>query len=93
MSDVTTWYVYIVRCADDSLYTGIATDVPRRIDAHNGGRGAKYTRGRRPVTLVYEESAATRGQALRRETAIKRMRTAVKRRLVAAGADPSPPDR
>ena len=64
-------YVYIVRCADDTLYTGWAVDVARRVKAHNGGRGAKYTRTRGPVTLVYSEEVATVGDALRRERAIK----------------------
>ena len=64
-------FVYIVRCADDTLYTGWAVDVARRVKAHNGGRGAKYTRTRGPVTLVYSEEVATVGDALRRERAIK----------------------
>ncbi len=80
MSD---WHVYIVRCADGSLYTGVAIDVRARIATHNAGRGARYTRGRRPVKLVYSEPAAGRGAALKREAAIKRLPTAVKRALVA----------
>ena len=78
------WYVYILRCADQSLYTGVATDLAARVGKHNDGTGAKYTRGRRPVKLVYQEPAANRSAALRREHAIKRMRTAEKRRLVGA---------
>lgn len=78
MSD---WYVYIVRCADSSLYTGIARDVSRRIDQHNAGDGAAYTRTRRPVTLVHQEPACDRGAALRREAAIKRLNVAAKREL------------
>ena len=67
--------VYLVRCADDSLYCGWTTDLKRRIDAHNGDipGGAKYTRGRRPVTLVYSESFHQKQEAQRREYAIKRM--------------------
>ena len=68
-------YVYLVRCADDSLYCGWTTDLKRRIDAHNGDipGGVKYTRGRRPVTLVYSESFHQKQEAQRREYAIKRM--------------------
>jgi putative endonuclease len=76
------WHVYIVQCADRSLYTGVALDVAARVAAHNSGRGAKYTRGRRPVKLVYRERAGTRSAALKREIAIKRLATAAKRRLV-----------
>ena len=68
-------YIYLVRCSDDSLYCGWTTDLKRRIDAHNGhiSGGAKYTRGRRPVTLVYSESFHQKQEAQRREYAIKRM--------------------
>ena len=76
------WQVYIVRCADQSLYTGVAKDLDARINAHNSGRGAKYTRARRPVQLVYSESAADRPTALRREHMIKRMPVRDKVRLV-----------
>jgi putative endonuclease len=76
------WYVYIVRCSDDSLYTGIAKELEARIAQHNVGSGAKYTRSRRPVSIVYSESASDRGAALRREHEIKRMPVASKRRLV-----------
>jgi predicted GIY-YIG superfamily endonuclease len=79
------WTVYIVECADDSLYTGIAKDVATRIAQHNAGSGAKYTRGRRPVELVYTEVLEDRPAALRRELAIKRMERRVKRRLIEAG--------
>jgi len=75
------WYVYIVRCKDQSLYTGIARDVGQRIAQHNSGSGAAYTRARRPVTLVHQEPAADRGAALRREAAIKRLPAAAKRVL------------
>ena len=75
------WHVYIVRCADQTLYTGIARDVAARIAAHNAGKGAAYTRARRPVELVHREAAPDRGAALRREAAIKRLPCAGKRRL------------
>ncbi len=65
------WSVYIVRCGDDSLYTGIAKDVDARLKQHNSGRGAAYTRARRPVTLVYRRDGFTRSEALVREARIK----------------------
>lgn len=77
------WKVYIGRCADGSLYTGIARDVMARIAEHNRGSGAKYTRSRGPVELVYAETAQTRGEAQRREAEIKRLSAAGKRELVA----------
>jgi len=79
------WYVYMLRCADASLYTGITTRVADRVATHNAGRGAKYTRGRLPVELVYEERIGDRGQALSREAQIKRLPTKEKRLLVARG--------
>ena len=77
-------YIYLVRCSDDSLYCGWTTDLKRRIDAHNGHipGGAKYTRGRRPVTLVYAESFHQKQEAQRREYAIKRMTKTKKLRLI-----------
>jgi len=69
-----SWQVYIVRCADTTLYTGIARDLQKRIDEHNHGRlAARYTRSRRPVVLVYAETCDSRSQALRREIAIKKL--------------------
>ncbi|MET0065711.1 MAG: GIY-YIG nuclease family protein [Candidatus Thiodiazotropha sp.] len=76
------WFVYILRCSDHSLYTGITTDVGQRVRVHNLGQGAKYTRGRRPVELVFVESCSDRCQALRREYAIKQMTRARKDRLI-----------
>lgn len=77
-------YVYLVRCADDSLYCGWTTDLKHRMDAHNGyiPGGAKYTRGRRPVTLVYSESFYNKQDAQRREYAIKQMTKAKKLQLI-----------
>lgn len=77
------WYVYILRCADATLYTGVTNRVAARVDAHNAGRGARYTRGRLPVELVYQETAPDRASALRREAEIKRLPVARKRRLTA----------
>lgn len=79
-----TWHVYVARCDDGTLYTGVTTDPARREAAHNAGRGAAYTRSRRPVRLVHLESAADRGGALRRELAIKRLTRPQKERLVTA---------
>ena len=83
----TVCYVYIVRCADRSLYTGIARDVDARVCQHNDGSGAKYTRGRRPVTLVYIEEIKERGLALQREHEIKRMSATSKRALIRSRID------
>lgn len=82
MSD---WYVYIVRCQDGSLYTGATTDLAGRVSQHNAGKGARYTRSRLPVELVYQECVADRAAALRREHAIKRMPRSRKSELVDAG--------
>ena len=68
------WYVYMLRCGDDSLYTGITDDVPRRLAAHRAGKGAKYTRGRGPLELVYQEEQPDKSSALKREIAIKRLK-------------------
>jgi putative endonuclease len=78
------WNVYIVRCADGSLYTGIATDIERRMAEHNSDDtlGAKYTRGRRPVKLVYSEHCDSRSDAARRESEIKRMKRDAKQNLI-----------
>lgn len=65
------WWVYILRCKDGSLYSGITNDIDQRLEAHNQGTGAKYTRGRRPVTLIYKEPAANRSEATRRERQMK----------------------
>lgn len=67
------WTVYIIRCADGSLYTGITKDVEMRLAQHNSGRAAKYTRSRLPVELVYREDVADRATALKREHAIKQL--------------------
>ncbi|MDA0822485.1 MAG: GIY-YIG nuclease family protein [Proteobacteria bacterium] len=83
-NDSKAWIVYIVRCADESLYTGVTTQLEQRIAKHNAGKGAKYTRSRRPVVVMYSELAVDRSTALRRERAIKRLSTASKRRLVGA---------
>lgn len=76
------WYVYIIRCSDHSLYTGIAKDVAQRVEAHNAGTGARYTRGRGPVKVVYTEELDSKPEALRREIEIKRLRREDKEALI-----------
>ena len=76
------WYVYILRCLDDTLYTGITNNIERRLKAHNAGTASKYTRSRRPVTMIYQEEAETKGDALRRELAIKTMTRSQKQSLI-----------
>ncbi len=68
-----SWYLYILQCGDGTLYTGITTDVEKRLEAHRNGKGAKYTRGRSPLELVYQESCDSHGDALRREAQIKKL--------------------
>jgi putative endonuclease len=82
MEDENGWTVYILRCADQTLYTGIAKDLPRRIAQHNRGVGAKYTRGRTPVELVFAESMVSQGDALRREYTIKKMSVVEKMKMI-----------
>jgi len=82
------WHVYIIECCDGSFYTGITNDLVRRLQQHNTGRAARYTRGRRPVVLRYDEPCASRAQALRRESAIKRLSRAQKSALMQVLADP-----
>ena len=77
--------VYNLRCADDTLYTGYTTDLSARVAAHNEGRGAKYTRARRPVTVVHVERFRSLGKALAREYAIKQLTRAEKQTLIAGG--------
>ena len=80
-----TWFVYIARCADGSLYTGIARDVTARIAAHDAGRGARYTRGRGPLTLCAVRRCRGKGRALSLELAIKRLPRAAKEELLKPG--------
>jgi len=88
-----SYSLYILRCADGSLYTGIALDVARRLEEHQGGkRGAKYLRGRTPVELVFECDAGTRGDALRLEHRIKQFSREDKEVLIAGGMSLEPVD-
>lgn len=81
------WFVYILRCADDTLYTGITTDLERRLHEHNHeALGARYTRARRPLTLAYSEEAENRSSASKREYAIKKLSRQQKQQLIDSSA-------
>jgi putative endonuclease len=84
------WQLYLVRCADGSLYTGIATDVDRRFAEHQAGKGAKYLRGKGPLHLVYRQAAGDRSQAQRLEHQVKQLPKADKEALVSGGLSPLP---
>lgn len=75
------WFLYILRCGDGSLYTGITTDVEKRLEAHSSGKGAKYTRGRGPLQLVYSETCQNHSHALKREREIKALPREKKQQL------------
>ena len=75
------YFTYILRCSDDTLYTGWTDDIDKRLDAHNKGTGSKYTRTRLPAALVYSEEFISKSEAMRRERAIKKMPRAAKQRL------------
>ena len=76
------YWIYILRCADGTLYTGSTDDVQRRLGTHNAGKGAKYTRGRVPVAVVYQEELENRSQALKREAAVKKLKRCEKIALI-----------
>jgi len=79
----TIWHVYMVHCCDETLYTGITNDLEKRIEAHNSGKdGARYTRSRRPVTLVYSERAGSKAEAASLEYRIKKLTRAEKKKLL-----------
>jgi predicted GIY-YIG superfamily endonuclease len=85
----SSWLVYVLRCRDGTLYTGVTTDLDRRVAAHAAGRGARYTRGRGPFAVVHVEVIGPRGAALRREHAFKRLSRAEKLTVLASRARPS----
>ncbi len=78
-----SFYAYMLRCGDDSIYSGYTVDPAKRLEAHNAGKGAKYTRTRRPVELIYCEEFATKSEALKREAALKKLTHAEKEALAA----------
>jgi putative endonuclease len=86
VTDAVCWQVYLLQCADGSLYTGVASDLSRRLRQHNGelSGGARYTRGRRPVRLAWHQACTTRAEAQRRESEIKRFSRAQKLALIDA---------
>ena len=77
-----TWFVYLMQCADNSLYTGITNDLPRRLEQHNAGTASRYTRSRLPVELVYDEAQESQSHALKRELAIKALSRQEKESLI-----------
>jgi predicted GIY-YIG superfamily endonuclease len=79
------WFVYVLRCVDGTLYTGITKDLARRCQQHNAGTASRYTRSRRPVTLVYQEPQGSQSLALKREAAIKKLTRRQKLALIRAG--------
>ncbi|MEF2837359.1 MAG: GIY-YIG nuclease family protein [Oscillospiraceae bacterium] len=80
-----SWYLYILRCKDNTLYTGITTDVEKRLESHRSGKGAKYTRGRMPLELVYREVCESHSDALKRELEVKSLTRQEKEKLIARG--------
>lgn len=76
------WYVYLLRCSDGTLYCGISNDVEKRCKVHNSGRGAKYTRSRLPVRVVYKEEVSDKSAALKREYAIKKLSKVQKEKMI-----------
>ncbi len=85
MDDMDGWMVYMLRCCDGSLYTGVTNDIERRLSDHREGRGSKYVRSRLPFMLVYRESAASQSDALKREAEIKKMPRCKKQMLAQNG--------
>ena len=81
----TVWYLYILRCKDGTYYTGITTDVEKRLEAHRSGKGAKYTRGRGPLELVYSEACQDHSHALKREYEVKKLSKEQKLQMIAGG--------
>ena len=76
------WYLYILRCGDGTLYTGITNDIEKRLETHRSGNGAKYTRGRSPLELVYRECCGSHSDALKREAAVKKLTRQQKEALI-----------
>jgi len=81
-----TWFLYLIRCKDGSLYTGITTDVDRRFAEHQSGKGAKYLRGKAPLTLVFQQKVGSRSAALKAEASIKQLSKADKEGIVSTGS-------
>jgi len=80
-----TWFLYLIRCKDGSLYTGITTDVDRRFAEHQSGKGAKYLRGKTPLTLVFQQKIGSRSAALKAEASIKKLSKVEKEAIINTG--------
>lgn len=78
------WYLYVLRCGDGTLYTGITTNIEKRLAAHRAGKGAKYTRGRAPLELIYRELCGAHSDALKKEYRFKQLPRAEKERIIAS---------
>lgn len=78
------WYLYVLRCGDGTLYTGITTNIEKRLAAHRAGKGAKYTRGRAPLELIYRELCGSHSDALKKEYRFKQLPRAEKERIIAS---------
>ncbi|MBN1940528.1 MAG: GIY-YIG nuclease family protein [Candidatus Aminicenantes bacterium] len=89
----TPWSLYILRCGDGSLYTGVTTDIERRLKMHREGKASRYTRTHLPVELVYREECGSRSAALARECAVKSLSREGKERLILGGREPQPAKR
>ena len=76
------WYLYILRCGDGTLYTGITNDIEKRLEAHRTGKGAKYTRGRGPLELIYQETCESHSRALKRELEVKKLSRLQKEQMI-----------
>ena len=76
------WYLYILRCGDGTLYTGITNDMEKRLEAHRTGKGAKYTRGRGPLELTYQETSESHSHALKRELEVKKLSRLQKEQMI-----------
>ncbi|MDX8391825.1 MAG: GIY-YIG nuclease family protein [Mariprofundaceae bacterium] len=82
------WFLYLIRCRDNALYTGITTDVKRRFSEHQSGKGAKYLRGKHPLKLVYQQAAGSHANALKIEIAIKKLSKKDKERMILGDGNP-----
>jgi len=84
-NNVTPWFIYVIRCRNGDLYTGISTDVQRRLAEHQSGKGAKYLRGRGPLHLVFQQPVGSRSEALKAELAFKKLKKTDKERMILSG--------
>jgi len=90
MGDDPVWFLYLIRCAGGQLYTGISTDVERRLTEHTSGKGSKFLRGKAPLELVFRQAACSHSDALKAEAAIKRLSRTAKENIIRSGIYPTP---